>query len=108
MPLFRKKPVTIEARHYANGMSSEEFMSLAAWMESYGYPWLKDFGLGQGLKIVGEKGIWLHPADGCLMIRTLEGDMRVNPGSWIIRGVKGEFYPCREDIFTDTYESAEV
>ena len=39
-----------------------------------------------------------------LTIRTLEGDMRALPGDAIIRGVKGEFYPCRADIFRDTYE----
>lgn len=37
-------------------------------------------------------------------IETIEGTMRVNPGDWIIRGVKGEFYPCRPDIFDATYE----
>ena len=37
-------------------------------------------------------------------IQTLEGFMRVNPGDWIIRGVRGEFYPCRPDIFAATYD----
>lgn len=46
------------------------------------------------------------PADGSLVIRTLEGDMRANPGDWIIRGVAGELYPCRQDIFEQTYEPA--
>jgi hypothetical protein len=39
-----------------------------------------------------------------LHIDTLEGTMRAEPGDWIIRGVKGEFYPCKPDIFKDTYE----
>lgn len=39
-------------------------------------------------------------------IYTLEGVMRCEPGDWIIRGVKGEFYPCKPDIFEQTYEEA--
>ena len=39
-------------------------------------------------------------------IRTLEGTMRAGPGDWIIKGVKGELYPCKPDIFEATYEPA--
>ena len=39
-----------------------------------------------------------------LDIETLEGTMRANAGDWIIRGVKGELYPCKPDIFEATYE----
>ena len=39
-----------------------------------------------------------------LIISTLEGEMKAPVGSWIIRGPKGEFYPCRQDIFEETYE----
>jgi hypothetical protein len=39
-----------------------------------------------------------------LVIETLEGDMRADIGDWIIRGVKGELYPCKPDIFEQTYE----
>ena len=39
-----------------------------------------------------------------VIIKTLEGDMRGDPGDWIIRGVKGEFYPCKPDIFEATYD----
>ena len=38
-------------------------------------------------------------------IHTLEGDMRVSDGDWIIRGVKGELYPCKPDIFEEIYEA---
>lgn len=41
---------------------------------------------------------------GSLYIKTLEGDMLAPIGSYIIKGVEGEFYPCREDIFNKTYE----
>ena len=40
-------------------------------------------------------------------IRTLEGGHEVSPGDWIITGVKGEFYPCKDEIFKMTYEPAE-
>lgn len=40
-------------------------------------------------------------------IVTLEGDMEFKPGDWIIRGIKGEFYPCKPDIFAATYERYE-
>ena len=39
-------------------------------------------------------------------IETLEGRMLASPGDWIIRGVKGELYPCKPDIFAETYEDA--
>lgn len=41
-----------------------------------------------------------------LTIPTLEGDMIARHGDWIIRGIKGEFYPCKPDIFAATYEPA--
>ncbi len=58
---------------------------------------------------------WLHVFDGtihwtvedrALLIPTLEGVMTAQPNDWIIRGVKGEFYPCKPDIFAATYEPA--
>ena len=39
-----------------------------------------------------------------LVIKTLEGDMNASKGDYIIRGIKGEFYPCKPDIFEMTYE----
>lgn len=44
--------------------------------------------------------------DDDLLIDTLEGTMRASPGDWIIKGVKGEFYPCKPDIFEAIYEPA--
>lgn len=40
----------------------------------------------------------------CLFIKTLEGELIANTGDYIIKGVKGEFYPCKPDIFEKTYE----
>jgi homogentisate 1,2-dioxygenase len=49
----------------------------------------------------------LVPREGNVIIKTLEGDMTAIPGDYIIRGVKGEFYPCKEDIFLETYDKLE-
>ena len=43
--------------------------------------------------------------DGTVTIETLEGDMLASIGDWIIKGVQGEFYPCKPDIFDATYEA---
>ena len=50
-----------------------------------------------------------HDKDGkpIMKIQTLEGDMTASLGDWIIKGVKGEFYPCKPEIFAETYETAE-
>ncbi len=40
-------------------------------------------------------------------IKTLEGNMYVTPGDWIITGIKGEYYPCKPDMFEQTYEKVE-
>lgn len=39
-----------------------------------------------------------------MIIPTLEGEMRAEQGDWVIKGVKGEFYPCKPDIFEQTHE----
>lgn len=49
----------------------------------------------------------LGPTGRKYALPTLEGDMYVTPGDWIITGVKGEHYPCKPDIFDLTYEAAE-
>jgi len=61
---------------------------------------------------VGERAIvdWsdgkvkIDPVSLDMLIITWEGTMRASKGDWIIKGVKGEFYPCKPDIFADTYE----
>lgn len=79
---FRKKPVVIEASHY-DGTLDLEFLKGDERVRS----------LGDG--------------SGAAEIVTLEGTMRADLGDWIIRGVKGELYPCKPDIFAATYEPAE-
>jgi hypothetical protein len=49
-------------------------------------------------------GVGFTPSEGTFLIPTLEGDMQAVIADWIIRGVKGEFYPCKPDIFEQTYE----
>ncbi|WP_333816903.1 hypothetical protein [Tabrizicola sp.] len=109
MPFFRKKPVVIEAR---------QMPEAAAWFALLGE--LQDISRGQmppGLSRVVDsaRGIaaWCGGQFTCdalgpsILIDTLKGQMRADPGDWIIRGVKGEFYPCKPDIFDATYEAAE-
>jgi hypothetical protein len=64
---------------------------------------------------VGEMPKWAEDKILCVdicgefvpVIDTLEGRMRVNVGDWVIQGIKGELYPCRDDIFQATYERVE-
>lgn len=84
MAKFTKKPVVIEAWQYKPARNH-----LPAWLV---------YALRAGT-------IWEQGGDESYMtIRTLEGDMRVSNGDWIIHGVKGEIYPCKPDIFELTYE----
>ena len=48
--------------------------------------------------------IQARQAEERVVIHTLEGDMTAEPGDWIIQGIKGEFYPCKPDIFGESYE----
>jgi hypothetical protein len=83
---YRKKPVVIEAVQWTGGNYGEieEFISC-----EFGYQQRID---GKGVDVV---------------ISTLEGNMNASPMDYIIKGVKGEFYPCKPDIFEATYELAE-
>ena len=109
---YRKKPVTIEAMRLTG--TTADYHAVTSWMEANLYPFLVGNVLEPATlrypdqlpndKSTPDKGIWIEPATGDLMVRTLEGDMRARPGYWIIRGVQGEFYPCDPDIFAATYE----
>lgn len=79
---YRKKPVVIEAMQYRPGENCAE---LHAWL---------------GLEHHDES---CHP-DVEMYIDTLEGLMTAQPGDYVIRGVQGELYPCKPDIFAATYE----
>lgn len=78
---YRKKPVVVEAVQWTGENHAEmcEFID----PEAFG--------------IIPRIGLVIH---------TLEGDHHANPGDYIIKGVNGEFYPCKPDIFAKTYESS--
>ena len=80
---YRKKPVEVEALQWTgdNAQAIRDFLREA----TYG---------------------WSPVGDGWL-IYTREGVMTADPGDWIIRGVTGEFYPCKDPIFRATYEPVE-
>ena len=90
---YKKKPVIIEAVQW-NGINLEE---------------IKDF-VGNDLKYDYYKAAYevgVAPPVVDVTIHTLEGDMKAEVGDYIIKGVKGEFYPCKPDIFEQTYEFVE-
>lgn len=85
MSKFRKRPVVIEA-----------------------FQWTGDnqFDLMRWRCLFPGEARWQFNGS-CIFIDTPEGDMRADPGDWIITGVKGEFYPCDDDVFSATYEPVE-
>ena len=78
MNKYRKKPVIIEAVKWTG--------------EKDDLPKMKDF------------MTYFEYAKGDLIVHTLEGRMHASPGDYIIKGAHGEFYPCKPDIFEETYE----
>lgn len=85
---FRKKPVVVEAIQFKSGMYSEPLVKFFGDTEQE-----ISFSHGHGDDVFA------------LEIKTLEGDLMVSHGDWIIKGVNGEFYPCKPDIFEMTYEA---
>ena len=83
MPSFRKKPVVVEAKRWDG--SGEALDEIFDWFTS------NDARVSTA-------------SENKLAILTLEGVMKADVGDWIIRGVKGEFYPCKHDVFEATYE----
>lgn len=82
MKKYKKKPVVIEAIQW-NGSNAFEI-----WNDFEDIP----------IRLKEE---------GTLLISTLEGDHIASIGDYIIKGIKGEFYPCKPDIFEETYEEVE-
>lgn len=90
MTAYRKRPVVIEAVQWDGSWDSMEAIK-----ENY-----------PAMDVCAST---LHPPSKTVRgwsIRTLEGSHVVSPGDWIIKGVKGEFYPCKDEIFRLTYEPA--
>lgn len=90
MAKFRKKPVVIEAFKFDRPWSQD--LTVPAWAVKAAAEGIIDFDSEQY---------------GAILIKTLEGTMRATASDWIIRGVNGEIYPCKPDIFEKTYESVE-
>lgn len=87
---FRKKPVVIEAMQFTLETMNQCYNFVTC---NRAADWGEDDGEGNAPPI--------------LKIQTLEGVMSAQIGDWIIKGVKGEFYPCKPDIFEATYEPAD-
>jgi len=83
---YRRKPIEVEAVKWDGRQETYEFLR-DVWMKSYCSLYEKE--------------------TGDLLIETLEGLMRVNVGTFIIKGIEGEFYPCRSQIFEKIYEKVE-
>lgn len=81
---YVKKPVIIKAIQWT-GDNTKEIINFGGLTNS-GHPLIMNF----------EKGN--------LIVSTLEGYMKAYPGDYILRGIKGEIYPCRKDIFEESYE----
>lgn len=91
---YRKRPVIVEAIQW----TGDNFDEIYAWGNPEGQTLTAKIVMeGMGWEIGKEK-------PGRLAIETLEGDMKAEVGDWIIRGIKGELYPCKPDIFAATYE----
>ncbi len=56
---------------------------------------------------INQPGFELWASFDKAVIRTLEGDMKISKGDWVIKGIQGEFYPCKPDIFEKSYELVE-
>jgi hypothetical protein len=95
---FRKKPVEVEAWTVKelNHLSATDFWKLPQPIINLYYEATLVFGV---LRDDGTRGIF---------VPTLEGAMFAAADDWIIKGVKGEFYPCKPDIFAATYEPVAV
>jgi len=81
MPMFMKKPIPVEARQFTIETSEE----VAKWAGS----------------VVSKRP---DGTPNAMLIYTIEGVMTAQINDWIIKGVRGEFYPCAENIFYETYE----
>jgi hypothetical protein len=98
---YRKKPVVIDAM---NVLAYTQLLAPDTWNGDLGgdiWRWVHE----NGGSIRCEQ---IEPGPAYGLIPTLEGVMRADIGDWIIRGVAGEFYPCKPDIFEATYEAVDA
>ena len=91
---YNKKPIIVEAVKWSGGNHREMWNFLTGKVDDYISSSGDNFYIDHG-KVVGG-----------LVIKTLDGEHIANIGDYIIKGIKGEFYPCKPDIFELTYEEA--
>lgn len=94
--LYRKKPIIIEAIQW-NENNLEEVMKFIG----------SEFKYDENTEYATNKFVYFKFTKR-LLLHTLEGTMEVSKNDYIIKGVKGEFYPCKPDIFEQTYEKVGV
>jgi hypothetical protein len=109
MPFFQKKPVVIEARQ----LTKDNLDEILVWVNSNSKNRVC-YRTEQSHAQLPQRPLWMALEGGwpgiqrcishSLVIPTLEGDHQAAIGDWIIKGVKGEFYPCKPDIFEMTYQ----
>jgi hypothetical protein len=99
---FRKKPIEVQAIQWP-GTITHAIQIIN---------WVLDSGGSAYLTCLEPDSCWGPEEHGdaphAIVIRTLEGEMQATPFDWIIKGIQGEFYPCKPDIFDATYEWAGV
>lgn len=108
MPNFRKKPVVIQAALFDGervGEITDGAKVLAPSCPSWFPAVVRTVTDKRDAVMVLREGEVVAFQDR-LLIGTLEGVHEAKPGDWIIRGVQGEIYPCKPDIFAETYEPA--
>jgi hypothetical protein len=94
MVRYRKKPVEIDAVKWTGENHREMFDFLTNYTKT-----------DKPLEVTGDNFYIDHSkVEGGLIIKTLEGEHLASIGDYVIKGVKGEFYPCKPDIFELTYE----
>jgi hypothetical protein len=90
---YRKKPVVIDAMQLTT--DTEVIANCIEWVDD----------IDMSTSVIGRNAcIRQVIEDGGLTIKTLEGNMKASFGDYIIKGVNGEFYPCKPDVFAKTYE----
>ncbi len=93
---YRKRPIVIEAYQWFAGLgASPGVRRVPAHEVNYSAKDANGKETGRGI---------IHEAPERFVVDTLEGPLQVSEGDWIIKGVKGEYYPCKPDIFELTYE----
>lgn len=97
---FRKRPVEVEARQWDGTATGAT--PIIDWILSTGERCARYASPQPATTLRGEVVREAVPA--LIAIDTLEGTMHATAGDWIIRGLQGEFYPCKPDIFAATYE----